>query len=98
MTNTLLEEYLQNPVLSDKDRYEIRQIFDLVDNEKKKNILKNFPKIIAWVTAIKDDLRKNQEILIWKALSNIERTLQMAKSWWIKSWTSSSIWALKNTL
>jgi hypothetical protein len=47
MINTLLEEYLQNPILSDKDRYEIRQIFNIVDDEKKKNILKNFPKIIA---------------------------------------------------
>lgn len=98
MTNTLLEEYLQNPVLSDKDRYEIRQIFNIVDDEKKKNILKNFPKIIAWIEKIKEDLRETQEILLWRAISNIERAIKQAKTNWIMWWTSSLIWDLKNTI
>jgi hypothetical protein len=64
ITNTLLEEYLSNPLLSDKDRYEIRQIFSIMPDDKKQNILDNFPKIIASIELIKEDLRETQEILL----------------------------------
>lgn len=98
MINTLLEEYLKNPILSDKDRYEIRQIFNVVDDEKKKNILKNFPRIIESITWIKQELKETQEILLWRAISNIEKAIEKSKKAWIRWATSSSIWDLKNTI
>lgn len=96
--NIILEEYLKNPILSDKDRYEIRQIFNVVDDEKKQNILKNFPKMLESIKALKEDLIQSQEILLWRAISNIERSIKQAKSSWIIWWTSSSISSLKNTI
>lgn len=96
--NIILEKLLTNEILSDKDRYEIRQIFDILSDEKKQNILKNFDKMILSISKIKHELRENQEILLWKAISNIERTLKNAKFSWIKNATTNSIWSLKQIM
>jgi hypothetical protein len=50
--------------LSDKDRYEIRQIFSIMPDDKKQNILNNFPRIISSLELIKEDLRETQQILL----------------------------------
>lgn len=97
--NTLLENYfLKFPDLDEKDRYEIRQIFNFVNDEKKQNILKNFEKMMESIIKLKKDLKQEQEILLWKAISNIERILKNAKISWIKTATFGSIWDLKKTI
>ena len=77
--NILLEKLLQESPLDDKDKYEIRQIFQFVSDEKKQNILKNFEYIVSNVLRLKEDLRQQQEILLGKAISNIEQTILKAK-------------------
>jgi hypothetical protein len=62
--NVILEKLLQNELLSDKDRYEIRQIFEIVDEQKKQNILNNFDKMVLAIVKIKQELIENQEILL----------------------------------
>jgi len=62
--NTVLEKLLENEILSEKDKYEIRQIFELVDERKKQNILTNFDKILLSITKIKQELKEQQEILL----------------------------------
>lgn len=96
--NTALEKLLENELLSAKDRYEIRQIFDIVDERKKQNILDNFEKIISSIAKIKLEMREQQEILLGKAISNIERALKQAKNNGIKNATTSSIYDLKQIL
>lgn len=96
--NVILEKLLQNELLSDKDRYEIKQIFEIVNDEKKQNILKNFDKMIISIAKIKQELRENQEILLWKAISNIERAIKWARNSWIKNATTSSIYDLKQIM
>lgn len=96
--NVILEKLLQNENLNDKDRYEIRQIFEVVTIEKKQNILNNFEKIVASIMHIKKELYREQEILLGKALSNIERNIKQAKTSGIKSGTSSSIGTLRQTM
>lgn len=96
--NVILEKLLQNEHLSDKDRYEIRQIFEVVTVEKKQSILNNFDKIVWAIIKIKKDLYTEQEILLGKALSNIERNIRMAKSSGIKSGTTLSIGTLKQNM
>lgn len=96
--NTALEKLLENELLSEKDRYEIRQIFDIVDERKKQNILDNFEKIISAIAKIKLEMREQQEILLGKAISNIERALRQARNNGIKSATTSSIYDLKQIL
>lgn len=93
--NIYLEKLLKNTILNDKDRYEIRQIFDVMDEKKKLNILANFDTILSAIAQIKIELRDQQEILLWKAVSNIEKALLQARTNGIKSATSSSIQHLK---
>lgn len=96
--NVILEKLLLNESFNDKDRYEIRQIFNIVTDDKKQNILKNFDAIIVSIIKIKKDLIQEQEILLWKAISNIERVIKNVKSSSIKNATSSSIWNLKQII
>lgn len=96
--NIILEQLLQNVLLSDKEKYEIRQIFMIVSEEKKQNIINNFDKILIWIALIKKELREQQEILLWKAIANIEKSLKTARNNGIKKATSSSIKNLKQTI
>ncbi len=96
--NVLLETLLENALLTDKDRYEIRQIFQLVDEKKKQNILNNFERILSSIAQIKIEMREQQEILLGRAISNIERSLKQARNKWIKNATTSSIQNLKQIL
>ena len=96
--NVVLEKMLLNESLDDKDRYEIRQIFDFVCDEKKQNILKNFDKMVLAIVKVKQDLIQEQEIILWRAISNIEKALKYAKTSWIKNATSRDIWNLKYTI
>lgn len=96
--NVLLEKLLENESLDDKDRYEIRQIFNIVSDDKKQNILNNFDKMLISIMKIKQELRESQEILLWKAISNIETAIKKARSSWIKNATSSSIHNLKQIM
>jgi len=78
--NSALEKLLQNELLSEKDRYEIRQIFEIVSEEKKQNILNNFDKMLLSIAKIKQEMREQQEILLGKAISNIEKALKIARN------------------
>lgn len=98
LMNVLLEKLLLNSLLNDKDRYEIRQIFNFVDDKKKLNILNNFENILNKIVKIKFELRQQQEILLWKAISNIELSIKQAKNNWIKNATSLSIKNLKEII
>jgi hypothetical protein len=77
--NILLEKLLQESPFDEKDKYEIRQIFQFVNDEKKQNILNNFDYIVSNVLRLKEELRQQQEILLGKAISNIEQTILKAK-------------------
>jgi hypothetical protein len=62
--NVLLEQYFGKYDLSEKDRYEIRQIFQLLPLEKKQNILDNFDVLVLKIKKLQDDIKLEQEILI----------------------------------
>jgi hypothetical protein len=62
--NILLEQYFDKYDLSEKDRYEIRQIFQLLPLEKKQNILDNFDVLVLKIKKLQDDIKLEQEILI----------------------------------
>lgn len=96
--NVILEKLLLHDSLNDKDRYEIRQIFNIVTDDKKQNILNNFDKMLIAIIKIKEDLRQEQEIILWRAISNIETSIKKARSSWIRNATTCSIWDLKQIL
>ncbi len=77
--NTLLEKYFEKYDLSEKDRYEINQIFQLLPAEKKQNVLDNFEKLVFKINKFKGDIKIEQEILIWDAVSKIRNAIELAK-------------------
>jgi len=96
--NARLEKLLAHPVLDEKDRYEIRQIFSFVDQTRKMNIIANFEILLGKIVALKDDLRGQQEFLLGKAIENIYRSLNATNNRAVKHSTSENIKHLKNIL
>lgn len=96
--NVLLEKLLENDILTEKDKFEIRQFFQIVSDDKKQNILRNFDNILSSILKIKIEMRKQQEILLWKTISNIEKAIKIAKNNWIINATTDSIQQLKDTI
>jgi len=77
--NTLLEKYFDEYELSEKDRHEIRQIFQLLPIEKKRYILDNFEELVKRIKKVQEDIKVEQEILIWDAVSKIRNAIELAK-------------------
>lgn len=96
--NTLLELKMEKSDLSDRDKFEIRQFFNIVDNPKKQNILKNFDQMVFNINKIKAEIIEEQEILLWKAISNMERAIKRARSSWIRKSSKENIQKLKITI
>lgn len=96
--NILLEQLLKETLFDEKDKYEIRQIFQFVTDEKKQNILKNFDYIVQNIYKAKEQLRQEQEILLGKAISNIEQTILKAKWNGVRKATGDSISQLKKIM
>lgn len=96
--NLLLEQKLENSPLNDKDKYEIRQFFTFLTDEKKRNLIANFDKIVFSIMKIKYDLRESQKILLWRAITNIENAIKKAKIAWVKSASKQRILNLKENI
>lgn len=96
--NIQLEKLLLHHELDEKDRYEIRQIFWLVDERKKMNILNNFEKMVAGIVKIKQELKESQEILLGKVLDDIKQSLEKYSIDSITWSTQDAIWGLKNII
>ena len=74
-----LEKLFEKFSTSEKDRYEMRQIFELLPEKKKKNILANFEVLSIRIQKIQRDLQLEQEILIWNAIERIREAIAKAK-------------------
>jgi hypothetical protein len=76
--NTLFEEYN----IWEKDRYEISQIYFLLSEDKKRDLIQNFSILIARVEKIRQDIIIEQEILVWDSISRIKQAIEKAKQEW----------------
>lgn len=95
--NTQLEILLAKSDLDIKDKFEIRQIFEMLSTEKKVNIINNWDYIILSLDKVKQDLIEEQKILMWKALDDIENVIISARKTWLKKWISEEIWKLRKS-
>jgi len=77
--NTLLQRLFNEHALSDRDKYEINQIFELLPPDKKQNLLNNFDLLTIRLNKIEEDIRVEREILVWDALHNIRNAIERAK-------------------
>jgi len=96
--NLILENKLQNSMLSEKDKYEIRNFFIFLTDEKKINLIHNFDIVISSILKIHQDLKQQQMILLWKTISNIENNIKNAQYEGLKKASIESIWDLKNEI
>lgn len=96
--NTQLEKLFVQYNLSQKDQYEIRQIYNLLPTHKQHNLLQNFPVLAMKLNKIQEEIREEREILVGKAITNIENTIELVKKE-LMSWEhKNQLDSLKNEL
>ena len=83
--NTRLEMLFLKHNVSEKDKYEINQIFWLLPTNKQQNILRNFDTMIFRFEQIHKEIDLERRILIWDLFKDI-------KSFYEKYW--NQIWDL----
>lgn len=96
--NTLLESLFDTYKVSPKDRYEIRQIYELLSAEKKVNLMNNFEALALKLEKISRDVEQEKEILVWSAITRIENVIELVKQKKQKKVVRSKIENLKQTL
>ncbi|MDD4151801.1 MAG: hypothetical protein PHR68_04255 [Candidatus Gracilibacteria bacterium] len=94
----MFEQLLDKSILEEPDKFEIRQIFYLLASEKQIIFLANWEKTERFLLKIREDLIKEQEILLGKALENIEQAISKAKRTGIKKGVTEAMGNLKRTL
>ncbi len=70
--NVAFEDMLKSCNLSEKDRYEVRQIFYMLSPKKQQNIINNFNIMVDKINKFKDDIENQQKILLEKAASQLD--------------------------
>jgi hypothetical protein len=69
--NTYLIKLFEKYNISDKNRYEILQIFSLLPNIKQINLLNNFETLALKLKKIEDEINIEKEVLVWKAVERV---------------------------
>ena len=73
--NTKLEKLFEKYNFSQKDRFEISQIFFLLTEERKQNLLKNFDEFALSINKINSDIDTEKDMLIWSAVEKIKNSI-----------------------
>lgn len=96
--NIMLEQLLDKSPLHQSDKFEIRQIFYMLPSEKQVNFLANWTKTESFLLKLRENLVREQEILLGKALDDIETAISNAKRKWIRRWVTDAVTNLRKTL
>ena len=70
--NTRLEQLFEEYNVSEKDRYEITQIFSLLPLDKQKNLLNNFSALAFRLEQINKEIALERRILVWDLFEDIK--------------------------
>ena len=73
--NTRLELLFKNYNISEKNRYEINQLFQLLPSYKKQNLLNNFEVLASRFSEIEEEINTERSILIWNEVENIKNLI-----------------------
>jgi predicted Zn-ribbon and HTH transcriptional regulator len=76
MNNALLEKLFEKYEISEKDIYEINQIFAIVSDEKKHKILASFEDLAKKIKKIEEENILEQSILLDNILPDIKQILK----------------------
>ena len=81
--NTRLEKLFEIYNISEKDKYEINQIFWLLPINKQQNLLNNFNAFAIRLEQINKEINLERRILIWDLFQDIE---SFYMKYWNKVW------------
>ena len=96
--NIMLQQILDKSLLHQSDKYEIRQIFYILPSEKQINFLSNWEKTETYLLKLRENLVREQEILLGKAIDDIETAISNAKKKGIRRWVTDAVINLRKTL
>ena len=77
--NILLEKFFEKYSLSEKNRYEIRNIYSLLPIDKKQNLINNFESLVFRLKKIEEEVNIEREILLWDIITDLEETVNKEK-------------------
>jgi len=96
--NTLFEKLLTESNLSEKDRYDIKQIFYLLPDEKKQRLMSNFQALCHNIDCINRDVAIEQKILFENLITDLDQILKNSKNKSIQSEAQERILWLKSEI
>lgn len=73
--NTQLEKLFSQYNLSEKDKYEIRQIYSLLPLHKQRNLVDNFDELAIKLQKIEEEIKSERDLLIWDEVDNIRQLI-----------------------
>lgn len=73
--NIYLETLFERYRLSEKDRYEILQIYTFLPEDKKQNLINNFESVVYNIQKIEQTLELEKEILIWDSVERVRQAV-----------------------
>ncbi|EKE28415.1 MAG: hypothetical protein ACD_3C00061G0004 [uncultured bacterium (gcode 4)] len=76
MTNSELLKLIRQYEVWDEDAIEIVRIFEVMTDDKKIEILNNWHNIAMQIKKHRDDIEKEKEILLIRAIDNIEHDIE----------------------
>jgi len=62
--NTFLQELFEKYEISDKDKHNILQMYNILPDYKKQNILNNFETLVYKIKKIEEDINIEKEIIL----------------------------------
>lgn len=74
--NIILEKLLNKYEVSEKDRYEIKQIFNFLTISKKQRLLENFETTFSNIIKLRKNYCLKQEIILSRTIKNIENRIK----------------------
>ncbi len=93
--NTQLEKLFSQYHISQKDSYEIRQIYSLLPNHKQRELIENFALLAAKFKQIEDEIQTQRELLLWEKVDDIKQLILKNRE---KIMVQSEIWELKESI
>jgi len=70
--NTQLQKLFEKSKVSNKDKFEINQIFELLPPDKQKNLLDNFEVLAFRLEQMHKEIDLERRILVWDIFSDIK--------------------------
>lgn len=77
--NTVLLRLFEQHDVSERDRYEIGQIYNFLSEEKKQRLIKDFEIFIKRVKKFQKQLKEEKDILIGETINEIKQIIEQTK-------------------